>query len=255
MQKYCNKNSKFIYNNISDSAINSISKEVTWKTVTYKNNVLNMANTIGMTSTSPNANTTFTLDDNTSFKICKIGSTSGLTDYNGYSLAIVFIYKGRRILLGGDINPTTQNQLISAIGQCDIVKDPHHGYNSKLDLDFCRNVNPKDVIVTRNHDWGTDYYRACNSVGMWQSYEKNIYALFHTNNHIVIDFIGNDYVISTSNKFYFEKCWHKFNNDNNCWCYFKQGGQCTKNETLVLDNQKRYDFNGNGFCTNPYNPY
>ena len=255
MQKYCNKNSKFIYNNISDSAINSISKEVTWKTVTYKNNVLNMANTIGMTSTSPNANTTFTLDDNTSFKICKIGSTSGLTDYNGYSLAIVFIYKGRRILLSGDINPTTQNQLISAIGQCDIVKDPHHGYNSKLDLDFCRNVNPKDIIVTRNHDWGTDYYRACNSVGMWQSYEKNIYALFHTNNHIVIDFIGNDYVISTSNKFYFEKCWHKFNNDNNCWCYFKQGGQCAKNETLVLNNQKRYDFNGNGFCTNPYNPY
>ena len=254
MQKYCNKNSKFIYNNISDSAINSISKEVTWKTVTYKNNVLNMANTIGMTSTSPNANTTFTLDNNTSFKICKTSSTSGLTDYNGYSLAIVFIYKGRRILLGGDINPTTQNQLISAIGQCDIVKDPHHGYNSKLDLDFCRNVNPKDVIVTRNHDWGTGYYRACNSVGMWQSYEKRIYTLFHTNNHIVIDFIGNDYVISTSNRFYFENCWLKFNNDSNYWCYFKQGGKYARNETLVLDG-KRYDFGDNGFCSNPYNPY
>lgn len=255
MEKYCNNSSKLIYNDISNSAINSIANEVTWKTVTYKTNVLNMASKIGMTATSPNSNTTFTFDNNTRIKICKTSSTSGLTDYNGYSLAIVFEYKGKKILLGGDINTTTQSQIATAIGKCDIVKDPHHGYNANLNTNFASVVNPKDVIVTRNHDWGNGYYRACNSVGMWQSYGKNIYVLFHTNNHIIISFVNNDYIISTSNRFYFENCWHRFNNDNNYWCYFKQGGQCAKGETLVLDNGKRYDFDNNGYCTNPYNPY
>jgi hypothetical protein len=133
------------------------------------------------------------------------------------------------------------------------VKDPHHGYNSWISANFIKTTDPQHVIVTRNHDWGTGYYRACNSVGMWQSYEKKIYPLWYVKDHIIIDFIGSSYTINTSKHFYFENCWHKFEDNSNLWCYFKQGGQYARNETLVLDG-KRYHFGDKGFCTNPYNP-
>lgn len=253
MNKYCNNTCKFIYNNISDSAINAIADEVTWKTTQYKANVLNKANSLGMAVTSPNNNTVFELDDNTKFKICKSSITTGFTSYNVTSLAVVFIYKNTKVALTGDITIEAQEELKDTIGKCDIVKDPHHGYNSWISANFIKTTNPQHVIVTRNYDWGTGYYRACNSVGMWQSYEKKIYPLWYVKDHIIIDFIGSSYTINTSKHFYFENCWLKFEDNSNLWCYFKQGGQYARNETLVLEG-KKYHFGDNGFCTNPYNP-
>lgn len=253
MNKYCNKNSKLIYNNISDSVINSISNEVSWKTTTYKANVLNKASLLGMTSNSPNNNTTFTLDNNTRFKIYKTSATSGFYNYNKSSLVVVFEYKNTRVALTGDITTDVQEELKNAIGKCDIVKDPHHGYNSSISSNFIKITDPNDVILTRNHGFGSGSSRACNSIGMWQAYDKNIYALWHTNDHITVDFISNGYTISTSKRFYFENSWMRFEDNNNLWYYFKQGGKYAKNETLVLDG-KRYHFGSNGVCINPYSP-
>jgi hypothetical protein len=253
IDKYCNSSCNFIYNPISDNAISSIANEVKWKTAEYKANVISKANEKGMYLATPNNGTVYNIDSNTKFIVYKSSVANGFSDYNRTSLAVVFQYKGKKYLLSGDINIETQKELYSSIGKCDVVKDAHHGYNSNIDIDFIKTTNPKDIIVTRAYQFATNSSRACNSVGMWQSYNKNIYSLHHVGGHIVIDCINNDYVINTSKKFYFENCWLKFNNNNSTWCYFKSGGDYAKNEILTLDG-KKYEFDSNGYCVNPYNP-
>ena len=253
MEKYCDRTSRFIYNNIIDRAINNITKEQGWKTVTYKTNAINKANSIGMICDSPVSGTVYAIDDNTSFTILKSSIEAGFNDYNDMSLVTIFNYKGIRTVLLGDISPKVQDELATSIGTCDIIKDAHHGYNASLSIILMDTARPKDVIVTRNHGFGGGYYEACNSVGMWQVYGKNIYTLAHTKDHIIIDFVSATYVINTSNRFYFQNRWMKFADNKNLWYYFKQGGYCAKNETVIIDG-KRYHFDSFGVCRNPYSP-
>ena len=250
MEKFCDKSSVFMYRDVDSTKLAANSKEVSWKTQQYRDNCINTVNSIGMALKQPINNELLTIDTNTSLTFYK-GSTTDYSNYNLQSLAMIFKYKSKKVLLLGDIPKTVQQELYSSFGKVDIVKDAHHGYNQTISLDICRSCGCKDVIVTRNHGFDTGYYRACNSVGIWQSYEKNIYTLHNTNNHILIDFVNNDYVISTGKRFYFENCWLKIEDK---WCYLKQGGMYAKNESLTLDGNKTYDFNINGYCTNPYNP-
>lgn len=250
MEKFCDKSSVFMYRDVDSTKLATNSKEVSWKTQQYRDNCINTVNSIGMTLKQPANNELLTIDTNTSLTFFK-GSTTDYSNYNLQSLAMIFKYKSKKVLLLGDIPKTVQQELYSSFDKVDIVKDAHHGYNQTISLDMIRNCGCKDVIVTRNHGFDTGYYRACNSAGIWQSYEKNIYTLHNTNNHILIDFVNNDYVISTGKRFYFENCWLKIEDK---WCYLKQGGMYAKNESLTLDGNKTYDFNINGYCTNPYNP-
>ena len=249
IDNFCDNSSVFMYKDVDSVKLAQNSKEVSWKTQQYRDNCISTVNSLGMTLKQPSNAEKLTIDANTSLTFYK-SSSSDYTDYNSQSLVVVFQYKNKKVLLLGDIPKTVQQELYSSFGRVDILKDSHHGYNQSISLDLCRNCGCKDVIVTRNHGFDTDYYRACNSTGIWQSYSKNIYTLHNTNNHIIVDFINNDYTISTGKRFYFENCWLKIEDK---WCYFKQGGLYAKNESLTLEN-KTYDFNINGYCTNPYNP-
>lgn len=251
MEAFNVKGSFFIYKEFDNSKMTE--KEATWKTNDYKLQTIQKAKEKGMTLVNPTEKQKFIIDTDTYFEVYNT-SYIDYNDYNSSSLVIYFVHKNKKYLFLGDINPTAQEKIYTTLpANVDVIKDAHHGYNATIVPDLIRRCNPKDVVVTRNHDFGTGYYRACNSVGMWQSYNKNIYTLFKTGTHIVITCTGYDYTFNTSSRFYFEKCWLKFNNDNTKWCYFKSGGNYAKDETLVLDG-KKYEFNSNGFCTNPYNP-
>lgn len=251
MEAFNVKGSFFIYKEFDNSKMTE--KEATWKTNDYKLQTIQKAKEKGMTLVNPTEKQKFIIDTDTYFEVYNT-SYIDYNDYNSSSLVIYFVHKNKKYLFLGDINPTAQEKIYTTLpANVDVIKDAHHGYNATIVPDLIRRCNPKDVVVTRNHDFGTGYYRACNSVGMWQSYNKNIYTLFKTGTHIVITCTGYDYTFNTSSRFYFEKCWLKFNNDNTKWCYFKSGGNYAKDETIVLDG-KKYEFNSNGFCTNPYNP-
>lgn len=250
MNKYCDTSSKFFYKPIDLAQLRTNSNEVKWKTEQYYNNCLAMCEAKGIIKVNVASITRNKIDDNTEFVIYH-KSPSNYNYYNDHSLVVVFKYKNKKVALMGDASPQVQYDLKDLIGKVDIVKDSHHGYNAIVNTEFIKTSNPKDVIVTRSYPFDSGYYRACNSVGMWQSYNKNIYTTFNSKNHIVVDFINNDYIINTSKKFFFENCWLKFNNDSSKWCYFKTGGNYAANETLVLEG-KKYHFNSSGFCTNPY---
>ena len=252
MKNFCDKSSVFMYRDVNVTKLASISNEVKWKTQTYRDNCINQANEIGMILKQPSSEEVLSIDSNTSLTFYK--GNEDYSNYNLLSLCMLFRYKDKKVLLLGDIPKVVQDSLYTKWGVVDIVKDSHHGYNEAISRNMIKSTVCKDVIVTRNHAFDSGYYRACNSVGMWQVYDKNIYTLHHTNDHIVIEFVNNSYAINTSKKFYFEKCWLKFDGDNSKWCYFKQGGKYAKNESLVLDNNKIYDFDNEGYCINPYNP-
>ena len=251
MSSFNVKDSFFIYKEFDNSKM--ISVETTWRTNDYKLQTIQKAKEKSMKLIIPTEKQRFTIDSNTYFEVYNT-TYIDYANYNSSSLVIYFVHKNKKYLFLGDITSAAQEKIYTTLpANVDVIKDAHHGYNTTIVPDLIRRCNPKDVVVTRNHDFGTGYYRACNSVGMWQSYNKNIYTLFKTGTHIVITCTGYDYTFNTSSRFYFEKCWLKFNNDDTKWCYFKSGGNYAKDETLVLDG-KKYEFNSNGFCTNPYNP-
>lgn len=249
MYKFDVKNSIFIYKEFNNANMPSIETE--WKTNVYKTNAINAANSNGMKRVIPTEKQKFIIDDNTYFQIYN-ATHMDYSDYNGSSLVIYFVHKNNKFLLLGDLNVARQETLYSTLPQnVDVVKDSHHGYNSTINPNLIKRCNPKDVVVTRNVWTNYGYTRAYNSIGMWQSYEKNIYTTFKTGSHIIITSNGKDYTFNTNTKFYFENCWLKFNSDNSSWCYFKPGGKYARNETLILEG-KKYIFDSNGFCTNPF---
>ena len=245
------KDGTFIYKEFDNSKMPAVETE--WKTNLIKTNAINAATKNGMNKITPKEKQKFVIDNNTYFEIYN-ATHIDYSDYNSSSLVIYFVHGDNKFLLLGDVNPTRQATLYSSLPKnVDVVKDSHHGYNATINTDLIKRCNPKDVIVTRNEWNNLAYNRAYNSIGMWQSYEKNIYTLFKTGSHIIITSNGNDYTLNTNAKFFFENCWLKFNNDDSSWCYFKPGGNYAKNETLVLEN-KKYDFNSDGFCINPFSP-
>lgn len=252
MSSFNVKDSFFIYKEFDNSKM--ISVETTWRTNDYKLQTIQKAKEKSMKLIIPTEKQRFTIDSNTYFEVYNT-TYIDYDNYNSSSLVIYFIHKNKKYLFLGDITPVAQERIYETLpNNVDVVKDAHHGYNKRISPELIRHVNPTDVVVTRNYPFDTDYYRACNSVGMWQSYNKNIYTLFKTGTHIVITCTGYDYTFNTSSRFYFEKCWHKFNDDNSKWCYFKKGGKYARNESLILDNKGKYNFDNYGYCTNPYNP-
>jgi len=245
------KDSTFIYKEFDNSKMPSV--ETDWKTNLIKTNAINAATNNGMKKVIPTEKQKFIIDSNTYFEMYNT-TYIDYSDYNSSSLVIYFVHGDNKFLLLGDLSPTRQATLYSSLPKnVDVVKDSHHGYNATINTDLIKRCNPQDVVVTRNEWNNLAYNRAYNSIGMWQSYDKNIYTLFKTGSHIIITSNGNDYTLNTNAKFFFENCWLKFNNDNSSWCYFKSGGNYAKSETLVLEN-KKYDFNSDGFCINPFSP-
>ena len=172
------------------------------------------------------------------------------SDYNSFSLVVLFVHGNKKYLLTGDINPTAQAQLTGKIGKVDMAKVPHHGYNSTINESWVKELNPKCWITTRTYAWENAY----NDIGMLQVMGYSNYVQYATpGGHIILTSTGNDFTLNTSTKFLFNSCWCKYNNNNSLWYWFKNGGDIARNETLVIKG-KKYDFNKNGVCINPYSP-
>ena len=171
------------------------------------------------------------------------------SDYNSFSLVVLFVHGNKKYLLTGDINPTAQAQLVGKIGKVDMAKVPHHGYNSTINEAWVKELNPRCWVTTRTYGWENAY----RDVGMLQVLGYPNYVQYTSGGHIVLTSTGNDFTLNTSTKFLFGSCWCKYNNDDNLWYWFKQGGTIAKNETVIIQG-KKYRFNSNGICINPYNP-
>ena len=171
------------------------------------------------------------------------------SDYNSMSLVVLFAHGNKKYLLTGDINPTAQAQLVGKIGKVDMAKVPHHGYNSTISEAWVKELNPRCWVTTRTYGWENAY----RDVGMLQVLGYPNYVQYTSGGHIVLTSTGNDFTLSTSTKFLFGSCWCKYNNDDKLWYWFKQGGTIAKNETVIIQG-KKYRFNNNGVCINPYNP-
>ena len=159
------------------------------------------------------------------------------------------MHGNKKYLLTGDINPTAQAQLVGKIGKVDMAKVPHHGYNSTINEAWVKELNPRCWVTTRTYGWENAY----RDVGMLQVLGYPNYVQYTSGGHIVLTSTGNDFTLNTSTKFLFGSCWCKYNNDDNLWYWFKQGGTIAKNETVIIQG-KKYRFNSNGICINPYNP-
>lgn len=170
-------------------------------------------------------------------------------DYNSLSLVVLFVHGNKKYLLTGDIHTTAQASLLGKIGKVDMAKVPHHGYNSTINESWVKELNPRCWITTRTYGWENAY----RDVGMLQVLGYPNYVQYATRSHIVLTSTGNDFTLDTSRKFLFGNCWCKYNNDNNLWYWFKQGGNIAKNETVIIQG-KKYKFDSKGLCTNPYNP-
>ena len=171
------------------------------------------------------------------------------SNYNNFSLVVLFVHGNKKYLLTGDISTIAQEQLIGKIGKVDMAKVPHHGYNSTINESWVKELNPRCWVTTRTYGWENAY----RDVGMLQVLGYPNYVQYTSGGHIVLTSTGNDFTLNTSTKFLFGSCWCKYNNDDKLWYWFKQGGTIAKNETVIIQG-KKYSFNNNGVCINPYNP-
>lgn len=171
------------------------------------------------------------------------------SNYNSLSLVVLFVHGDKRYLLTGDADTNAQANLLGKIGKVDVAKVPHHGYNSTINVSWVKELNPRYWITTRTYGWENAY----RDVGMLQVLGYTNYVQYTVGSHIVLTSTGKDFTLDTTRKFLFGNCWCKYDNNNNLWYWFKQGGNIAKNETVVIQG-KKYKFDKNGICTNPYNP-
>lgn len=78
------------------------------------------------------------------------------SNFNDSSLVIKAVYKGKSILLTGDISDKVCNELVKLYGniiKCNILKVPHHGKSGNME--FIKSVNPDIAVISVGEsEWG-----------------------------------------------------------------------------------------------------
>jgi beta-lactamase superfamily II metal-dependent hydrolase len=80
--------------------------------------------------------------------------TCARSNLNNHSVVTVLSYAGMKILIPGDNEPPSWNELlgrpdfISAISQTDVFVAPHHGRDSGYSSELFRHITPKLIIVS-----------------------------------------------------------------------------------------------------------
>lgn len=224
-------------------------KEIGWKTRECYDAFINACNKYNVEKISSlSEGMLIKVSETSNFKIYN-SSYDSYHDYNAISLGVLFTHGEKKYFLAGDIAPEAQEALTGRIGKVDLLKVPHHGYNSRIYMPWVEELNPTRCIVTRTYEFEGAY----NDIGALQVKQYPIYTQFSSGRTIVLTSTGSDYTLDTSNRFHFSNCWCKFNNEENKFYWFKQGGLLAKNETILVHG-KKYRFDETGLCLNPYNP-
>lgn len=73
-------------------------------------------------------------------------------NYNDYSMCCYCEYFGNKVLFTGDINTTAQSRLneLGYFNKVDLLKVEHHAYDSIVNHDYIRRVNPKYAVVSES---------------------------------------------------------------------------------------------------------
>ena len=133
----------------------------------------------------------------------------------------------------------------NSLYKVDVYKGQHHDYDMDMDDRFLDKLNPAKVIITNFKKHGDNRPRALSGYCQY-----NDIPYYLCNGTIILTSTKDGYYLSTNIRTTYTNAWWNRNDTGN-WYYFKSNGVYAKNESLVIDN-KTYNFNSTGLCTNPY---
>lgn len=121
------------------------------------NNMANALKAKGIKATEAKAGVSIPLDDEVTCNIVAPVSTS-YDDLNNYSAVIHLTYKNTSVLLTGDAETLSENQIL-AMGtnvKSDILKVAHHGSSTSSSESFLKAVSPNYAIISvaEENDYG-----------------------------------------------------------------------------------------------------
>ncbi|MBS1548355.1 MAG: MBL fold metallo-hydrolase [Bacteroidetes bacterium] len=95
---------------------------------------------------------------------------------NGHSLVLKLTFGERTLLLGGDLNTTSQEYLIQKYATnnpfaVDVAKSCHHG-SSDFSIDFMQRINPLATVISSGDNEGHSHPRA-DAIGCAGKYSRN----------------------------------------------------------------------------------
>jgi competence protein ComEC len=136
----------------------------------------------------------FILDNKFKITILSPKDDVVFTDKNNLSLVILLNYNERRILIPGDIESETENEIISDLVKSDIVILPHHGSKTSSTEAFVNTLSPNFAVIS----YGKNSY-GIPSEEVLMRYEKvksNILSTFY-NGEINFVLNGDDLYYNT----------------------------------------------------------
>lgn len=107
-------------------------------------------------------------------------------DWNANSLVMMLMYENFKILLMGDANKLTENELLNADIdiKADIFKAGHHGAGDTGSMEFINKVDPKILIICVNKN-NIREYPSKDAVEKFKQIGAHIYTTFEHGNIII----------------------------------------------------------------------
>ncbi|HEY4089738.1 MAG TPA: MBL fold metallo-hydrolase [Bryobacteraceae bacterium] len=103
----------------------------------------------------PSASHPFTAQNNGGVEVkCFVPSVCARTNLNNHSVVTVFSYAGFKLLIPGDNEPPSWDELlkkldfIEAIKDTDVLVAPHHGRESGFSANLFKTINPRITIIS-----------------------------------------------------------------------------------------------------------
>ena len=150
-------------------------------------------------------------------------SETYLTNENNNSIVELITHnKGTKVLLAGDIEKDVEWALKDEIGKVNILKVPHHGYESSSSRDFLEKLHPEYMIITESEVY------IPNNLCYGQRNGAKVYTTGSAQDAIVLHFNESGLILSKDDgskvpsQDSCSKGWVKAK--NGCWYYYNDLG-------------------------------
>jgi beta-lactamase superfamily II metal-dependent hydrolase len=217
-----------------------------WLTKWYYDEFISKCSSKGVNLITPTEKFKISLGENEYIEFYNTNNQD-YSNYNSLSFGLLYVLGNSKCFLTGDMTYNSENLVgKNVIGQVDLHKTGHHGWNYSTQEWFAKELNAK--------------YNILEALDINNETRKNARSVLQKNNLPIYSLASNGTIVATikpsgvslnkNTTDVLRDTWWQ-NQETNNWYWWKNNGQLAKSETLNLGG-KNYNFDNEGICLNPY---